>query len=108
MSATLDAAPVARYLGDCPVVEVPGAAHPLAVEYAPAEPVSDAVRTCCRARAGQVLCFLPGRREIEAAAADLDARLPRSTASRSCRCTAASTATPRTGRCARRRPAGGA
>ena len=71
MSATLDAAPVARYLGDCPIVEVPGAVHPLAIEYAPAESVPDAVRGVVPRTAGQVLCFLPGRREIESAAATL-------------------------------------
>jgi ATP-dependent helicase HrpB len=71
MSATLDAVPVARYLGDCPIVEVPGAGHPLAVEYAPGEPVPDAVRHVLPRTTGQVLCFLPGRREIETATAAL-------------------------------------
>jgi ATP-dependent helicase HrpB len=71
MSATLDAAPVAAFLGGCPVVQVPGAVHPLAVEYAPGESVPDAVRQVLPRSAGQVLCFLPGRREIEAAAAAL-------------------------------------
>ena len=30
MSATLDTAPGSRFLGDCPVIDVPGALHPLA------------------------------------------------------------------------------
>jgi ATP-dependent helicase HrpB len=75
MSATLDAAPVARYLDDCPVVEVPGAVHPLAVEYAPGEAMADAVAGVLPRTRGQVLCFLPGRREIDAAATAV-ARLP--------------------------------
>ncbi|MGD9903004.1 MAG: ATP-dependent RNA helicase [Vicinamibacterales bacterium] len=72
MSATLDAAPVARYLGDCPVIGVPGVGHPLAVEYAPGETAAEAVRDVLTRTRGQVLCFLPGRREIERTAAALD------------------------------------
>jgi ATP-dependent helicase HrpB len=75
MSATLDPASIARYLGDCPVVAVPGAAHPLAVEYAPGEAMAEAVADVLPRSRGQVLCFLPGRREIEVAAAAL-ASLP--------------------------------
>jgi ATP-dependent helicase HrpB len=71
MSATLDSAPVARYLGDCPVVDVPGAAHPLTIEYAPGESVPDAVRQVLPRTGGHVLCFLPGRREIDTAMAAL-------------------------------------
>jgi len=71
MSATLEAGPVARYLDDCPVIDVPGAAHPLAVEYAPGESVAEAVRQVLPRTTGQVLCFLPGRRDIERAATDL-------------------------------------
>jgi ATP-dependent helicase HrpB len=71
MSATLDTAPVARFLGGCPVVEVPGTVHPLTVEYGPGESAGDAVRGLLPRSRGQVLCFLPGRREIESAAADL-------------------------------------
>ncbi len=71
MSATLDPQPLARYLGECPVIEVPGARHPLAIEYAPGEAVPAAVRDLLPRTKGHVLCFLPGRREIERAAADL-------------------------------------
>ena len=35
MSATLDAGPVARFLDDCPVIDVPGRPHPIEVRYAP-------------------------------------------------------------------------
>jgi ATP-dependent helicase HrpB len=71
MSATLDATPVARYLDGCPVIDVPGAAHPLAVEYAPGETVPSAVQHLLPHTSGQVLCFLPGRREIDRAATEL-------------------------------------
>ena len=57
MSATIDAAPVARYLGECPVVEVAGAVHELAVEYAPGETVStgSAQRAAAHDRASALL-----------------------------------------------------
>jgi ATP-dependent helicase HrpB len=71
MSATLDGDRVARFLGGCPVIEVPGTIHPLTVEYAPGESVPDAVTRLLPRTDGQVLCFLPGAREIERARADL-------------------------------------
>ena len=74
MSATLDTAPVARFLGDCPVVDVPGATFPLAVDYAPGEDMATAVRAVWPRTSGHVLCFLPGAREIERARADVVAR----------------------------------
>jgi ATP-dependent helicase HrpB len=73
MSATLDVAPIARFLGECPVVRVPGEPHPLTVEYAPGESVRDAVADLVPRTNGQLLCFLPGAREIERARADLAA-----------------------------------
>ena len=33
MSATLDPAPIARFLGDCPQIESPGRLHPVAIRY---------------------------------------------------------------------------
>ncbi len=71
MSATLDHERVAHFLGDCPVVRVPGVLHPLAIEYAPGESLRDAVADVLRRTTGQVLCFLPGAREIAAAQRDL-------------------------------------
>jgi ATP-dependent helicase HrpB len=71
MSATLDVAPVARFLGDCPVVRVPGEPHPLAVEYAPGESVRDAVAGLLPRTTGQLLCFLAGVGEIERTRASL-------------------------------------
>jgi ATP-dependent helicase HrpB len=68
MSATFDPAPVSRFLDDCPVVTVPGTAHPLRVEYAPGQSVARALDEMLPATSGQVLCFLPGAGEIERAA----------------------------------------
>jgi ATP-dependent helicase HrpB len=73
MSATLDVARVARYLGGCPVVEVPGRVHPIDVRYAPEATLTQAVDEALRASPGQVLCFLPGAPEIRRAHAELDA-----------------------------------
>ena len=71
MSATLDVDRVARFLNDCAVVQVPGTLHPLAVEYAPGEQVPDAVTRLIGRTSGQILCFLPGAREIERSRLDL-------------------------------------
>jgi ATP-dependent RNA helicase HrpB len=71
MSATLDVDEVARFLDGAPVLTVPGAPHPLDVEYAPTQSVGDAVRELVPRTQGQVLCFLPGRREIERAQTEL-------------------------------------
>lgn len=76
MSATLDTAPVARFLGDCPVIEVPGTTHPLTIDYAPGETVATAVRHVWPRASGHVLCFLPGAREIERARTELSAGGP--------------------------------
>lgn len=72
MSATLDPQPVSTFLGGCPVIDVPGALHPLTVEYFPGQRVSDAVDALLPKRNGTILCFLPGAREIGAAAADCE------------------------------------
>jgi len=71
MSATLNAGPVAAYLGDCPVIEVPGVLHPLEVRYRPAQELSAAVREAGATTAGRILCFLPGAREVRTAAATI-------------------------------------
>ena len=68
MSATLDAVRVAAYLGDCPVVSVPGRTFPLEVRYQPGVPIEDAVRGVLgETREGAVLAFLPGAPEIRRA-----------------------------------------
>ena len=71
MSATLDIEPVAAFLGDAAVIQVPGASHPLTIEHADGESVADAASGMLGRTAGQVLCFLPGAREIERARAEL-------------------------------------
>lgn len=76
MSATLDTTPVARFLGDCPVIEVPGAQHSLAVEYAPGQSVAAAVADVWPRTSGHVLCFLPGAREIERARTEIATAQP--------------------------------
>ena len=76
MSATLDPAPIASFLGGCPIIDVPGTLHPMTTEYAPGESVADALRHLLPVTRGNVLCFLPGAREIAQAinAADAVAR----------------------------------
>ncbi|MFM8533922.1 MAG: ATP-dependent RNA helicase [Acidimicrobiia bacterium] len=70
MSATLNAAPVAAFLGGCPVIDVPGTLHPLTIEHAPGQRVADAARALLPRTRGHLLCFLPGVREINDAIAD--------------------------------------
>ena len=67
MSATLDPGPVAAFLGDCPVIDVPGATHALRVEYAPGQGVAEALGTLLPTTRGAVLCFLSGAGDIERA-----------------------------------------
>ena len=67
MSATMDAAPVARFLGGATVVEVDARRYPVDVRYAPNMSVAQAVREVAREARGHLLCFLPGVREIEQA-----------------------------------------
>ena len=74
MSATLDVQPVSAFLNGCPAITVPGALHPLTVEYAAGESVAAAVSDVVPRTTGQVLCFLSGSREIERARADLAGR----------------------------------
>ena len=81
MSATLDGARVARLLGDAPVIESQGRAHPVETRYLgrdPNERVEDAVtRAIVRALAeepGSILAFLPGQAEITRVAERLAAR----------------------------------
>lgn len=74
MSATLDTDPVARFLGGCPVITVPGVTHPLTVEYAPGEDMATAVRAVWPRTSGHVLAFLPGAREIDRARTEILAR----------------------------------
>src|SRR5262245_37918172 len=78
MSATLDVHAAARFLDDAPVVSVPGAGHPLTIEHADGESIADAARSVLPRTMGQVLCFLPGARDIESAGRDVSRVLPES------------------------------
>jgi ATP-dependent helicase HrpB len=68
MSATLEAAPVQRFLDDCPLIDVPGTVHPLHIDYAPAWTIAEALKQRLPATQGDALCFLPGAAEIDRAA----------------------------------------
>ena len=71
MSATMDPAPVAAYLGGCPVLDVPGRMHPLDISYHPDTPLGAAVTQVVKSTPGQVLCFLAGAAEIRRASAEI-------------------------------------
>ena len=71
MSATLDAGPVAEFLGGAPVVEVAGRPFDVGIEYAPHDTVTSAVRRVLARAEGHVLCFLPGAGEIRQAEREL-------------------------------------
>jgi ATP-dependent helicase HrpB len=82
MSATLDAAHVAKLLDDAPVIESTGRAFAVETRYvgrdarAPIErQVVDAILQSIRAEAGSVLAFLPGAAEIRRAETQLRERL---------------------------------
>src|SRR5690606_12517956 len=70
MSATLDAAPVAAFLGGAPIIAAPGRLFPVDIGYRarpPQEPLYEAaVRAISDASGapGHVLVFLPGIAEI--------------------------------------------
>jgi ATP-dependent helicase HrpB len=72
MSATLDAEPVAAFLGDCPRLRSEGRVYPLSIEHlaAPDErPLEKQVVSAARSaidgdESGDVLVFLPGASEI--------------------------------------------
>jgi ATP-dependent RNA helicase HrpB len=71
MSATLEAGPVAEFLGGCPVVEVPGRPYPVDIRYKPGDSPAAAVREALARGGGHVLCFLPGAGEIGRVADEL-------------------------------------
>lgn len=79
MSATLDAAPVAQYLGGCPVVRSTGKLYELSIQHLPYSPkpleaqVKDAVELLVNERhKGDILTFLPGAAEIRRAMRECD------------------------------------
>ena len=74
MSATLDAAPIAKFLDDCPVLRSEGKLYDLVIEYTPhsAAPLEEQVaaaleKLVSQKLTGDVLVFLPGGAEIRRA-----------------------------------------
>jgi ATP-dependent helicase HrpB len=74
MSATLNAFPIADYLGACPIIRSEGRMFPVSIEHLPYSPVplhtqvKDAVQMLQDGRqAGNILAFLPGAAEIRRA-----------------------------------------
>ncbi|MEJ2033269.1 MAG: helicase-related protein [Deltaproteobacteria bacterium] len=75
MSATLDAAPVARLLGDAPLVTSSGRTFPVTIRHLKipvqgpvAAETAAAVRMALTETAGDILAFLPGAEEIRCCA----------------------------------------
>jgi ATP-dependent helicase HrpB len=75
MSATLDAEPISQFLGDAPILRVPGRTFPVSIEYVPtaspsplpdraARAVELAIRSPGTDDPGDLLVFLPGAEEI--------------------------------------------
>ena len=71
MSATLDMQPIAKLLGDAPVIAARGRSFEVATEYVARRPeifleaqMAQVVRNALRAHEGDILCFLPGAAEI--------------------------------------------
>jgi len=78
MSATLDPAPIARFLGDCLQVESAGRLHPVAISYRRQDDrspiylqVAEGVLQAVQQTRGDVLAFLPGVGEIRRTAREL-------------------------------------
>ncbi len=83
MSATIDGARFANLLGDAPVIESEGKAHPLTIRWLGARPdlrteeaMTSAILTAWREENGDVLAFLPGVGEIERVRERLADKLP--------------------------------
>ncbi len=80
MSATLDAGPVAAFLGDCPVIQAPGRTYPVEIRYEPDAAAQLPFRVAAAVQrvldepdGGDVLAFLPGAEEIRRAQQALEA-----------------------------------
>src|SRR5207237_4053210 len=85
MSATMEAEPVARFLGGCPILQAEGRAFPVELDYLPPptlrvplhERVVEAVDRVLTPGAsgddpGDILVFLPGPEEIRRAGSHLE------------------------------------
>ncbi|NBN64695.1 ATP-dependent helicase HrpB [Microvirga tunisiensis] len=82
MSATLDAASVARLLGDAPVIESKGRSFPVETRYLGRSPderiepqVVRAIRKALAEESGSLLVFLPGQGEIRRVAEMLEGQV---------------------------------
>ena len=80
MSATLDAAPIARFLNDCPVLRSEGRLFPLSIRHTPYSPeslpiqVRKAIEILMKQQnSGNILAFLPGIAEIRQSMRECDA-----------------------------------
>jgi ATP-dependent helicase HrpB len=83
MSATLEAEPVSRFLGGCPILRVEGRTFPVEITYRGVvagsartsawERTADAIVETVNSGGGDVLAFLPGVGEINRTASRLDA-----------------------------------
>ena len=80
MSATLDLAPLARLLGDAPVITASGRSFEVATHYVPRRTdldlelqMAQVVRRALEDHDGDVLCFLPGAAEISRLQRNLEA-----------------------------------
>lgn len=80
MSATLDAAPIAHFLENCPILRSEGRLFPLLIRHLPYSPeplhvqVKNAVEVLTRERhVGNILAFLPGAAEIRRTMRECDA-----------------------------------
>jgi ATP-dependent RNA helicase HrpB len=76
MSATMDAAPVAAFLG-AKVIEIDARTHPIDIRYATQSlSMVQAIQEVARDAKGHILCFLPGAREIEEVRRAIPGALP--------------------------------
>jgi ATP-dependent helicase HrpB len=71
MSATIAADEVSHFLGGARVFDVGASRFPVDVQYRPGATMAAAVREQLRDAEGDILCFLPGMREIERARGEL-------------------------------------
>jgi ATP-dependent helicase HrpB len=71
MSATIAADDVAYFLGGARVFEARARRFSVDVQYRPGTAVADTLRDQLRSAGGDILCFLPGMREIERTAREL-------------------------------------
>jgi ATP-dependent helicase HrpB len=74
MSATIDSNAISQFLGEAPLIEVPGREFPIEVDYRPGAEVGETVLETLPRSEGDLLCFLPGMREIDRAAATIGSR----------------------------------